>query len=106
MRMNLDLDKGSFRKELDRFFPDLDDRVLDASKGMWLDIQDRLSRFKDSVSNLVCPVPTLADLLAQGGRLAVWHDMSLPQILQRLIWPATRASWRSSHAGSEEMTWF
>ena len=52
MRWNLDLDKGSFRKELDRFFPDLDDRVLDASKGMWLDIQDRLSRFKDSVSNL------------------------------------------------------
>ena len=64
---------------------------------MALDIQDP-SRSKDSVCNLVCPVPTIADLLAQGGRLAVWHDMSLPQILQRIIWRA----WRSSRAGSED----
>lgn len=71
---------------------------------MALDIQDP-SRSKDSVCNLVCPVPTIADLLAQGGRLAVWHDMSLPQILQRIIWPARGQAAGDLVVLAVKMTW-
>eukprot|EP00435_Cladocopium_sp_Y103_P038316 s2018_g10.t1 len=54
-----------------------DERVLDASCFRLLSkaCGSGHPRSKGSVCNLVCPVPRIADLLAQGGRLAVWHDM-------------------------------